>query len=150
MVIPVSTIPAVKDYLLAQLQLALPGPDLGVYYGAPDPGYPDDFIVIGDTEQTLTPVQMVGSGGAGWLFESYHQDIEVSVFRGGDTPKVVFERAAQIVAQIETVVRGDPSLGGNVTVAYPAGTHYQSDWEADHKGWVTEAHMRVFVEVSRL
>lgn len=149
MTIPVSTIPVVKSYLLAQMTVALSGPDVGVFYDEPGPGYPDDVIYLGGTEQKLDPVQMVGSGGEGWLYESYHQVIEVDVYRGGDTPQIVFERACEIVGQIEALIRSDPRLGGAIKVkAYPAGTEYESGWEENHTGRVTHATMRISVETS--
>ena len=148
--IPASTVPAVKAYLFAQLDTAISGQNVKVYYAEPGPGFPDDVIWLGDTEQTYDPTQMVGSGGQGWLYEAYHQIVEVSVFRGGDTPQAVFERACQIVAQIEAVVRADPSLGGLVTTAYPAGSNYESDWSADHMGRITEAQVRIQIQTAQV
>jgi hypothetical protein len=144
--IPVSTVPAVKAYLLDLMQVALAGPDLQVYYSEPGPGYPDDVVYLGDTEQQQKPTQMVGSGGAGWLFESYHQVVEVDVYRGGDDPQAVFERAAALVAQIESLVRSDPSLGARVITAFPSETHYESGLEESHMGRITHATMRISVE----
>lgn len=144
--IPVSTVPAVKAYLLELMQVGLAGPDLQVYYSEPGPGYPDDVVYLGDTKLTQQPVQMVGSGGAGWLFEAYHQVVEVDVYRGGDDPQAVFERAASLVAQIEAMVRADPSLGGRVITAFPADTDYESGWEEGHGGRITHATMRISVE----
>lgn len=144
-----STVPAVKSWLFQQMSAALDGQDIGVFYSEPGPGYPDDVIYLGDTEQSNEPTQMVGSGGTGWLFESYHQVIEVDVYRGGDQAQIVFERACALVATIESLVRADPSLGGNITiVGYPAGTHYESGWEESHMGRVTHATMRISVENS--
>lgn len=148
--IPPSTVDAVRDYLFLAMQTQLQGADIGVFYGEPSPGYPDDMIILGDVEQAYDPTQMVGDGGAGWLFENFHQHIEVSVFRSGDDPRAVFKRCFALVTQIEAIVRADPSLGGNVTMAYPAGTAYQSGWEESHMGRVTEALMRVHVAISRV
>lgn len=146
--IPVSTVPAVRAYLFTQLDAALSGQDVKVYYDVPGPGFPDDFIWLGTTEQTQEPARMVGSGGAGWIDETYHQLIEVSVFRGGDESQVVFERACALVAQVEAVIRADPSLGGLVVAAHPAGTTYESDWEASHMGRITEAQMRIQIQAT--
>lgn len=144
-----STVPAVKAWLFQQMSAVLNGQDIEVFYSEPGPGYPDDVIYLGDTEQTNTPTQMVGSGGAGWLYESYHQTIEVDVYRGGDQAEAVFERACSLVATIESLVRADPSLGGNVTIlGYPAGTRYESGWEESHMGRVTHATIRISVESS--
>lgn len=144
--IPVSTVPAVKDYLFEQMTLALAGPNLEVFYSEPGPGYPDDVVYLGDTEQTQQPTQMVGSGGAGWLFELYHQVVEVDVYRGGDDPQGTFKRACELVAQIENIVRADPSLNSQVITAYPAGTAYESGWEESHAGRITHATMRITVD----
>lgn len=144
--IPASTAPTAKAYLFEQMQVSLAGPDLQVFYSEPGPGYPDDVVYLGDTEQQEVPTQMVGSGGAGWLFELYHQVVEVDVYRGGDDPQTVYERAAALVAQIEALVRADPSLGGRVITAMPAGTHYESGWEESHMGRITHATMRITVE----
>jgi hypothetical protein len=148
MAIPSSTVVAVKNYLFTQMSAQIVSDGLQVYYDEPGPGFPDDVIWLGATRQVYVPTEMVGGGGAGFLFENYHQIIEVSVYRGGDTPQLVFERAAALVAQIESIVRTDLSLGSlpGVIVAYPAGTDYESGWEDSHMGRVTDAQIRIQVE----
>lgn len=148
--IPVSTVSDVRDYLLEQLQIEF-GADLdtAVYYDEPGPGYPDVCIWLGEVEQDYDMEQMVGSGGAGWLYEHYTQVVEVSYFRGGDDPQGTFQACKKVVDRIERLVRSDPSFDGLVLVAYPAGTKYDPGWEDEGKGRVVDATLRIKVEAQR-
>jgi hypothetical protein len=147
--IPASSIPDAKCYLFDQLTAAMAGTPVGVYMDLPpnDPPVEDDVIVVGDIEQVMEPWQLVGSGGAGWLYEKYSIQIEISVYRGGDDARAVLTQAAALVLQVCTVVRADPSLDGNVLQAYPAGAHYQSGWSDEGaSGRVTDVDMRIAIE----
>lgn len=76
----------------------------------------------------------------------YKVEIVVDVYRGGDFPRLVFERACALVAIVENAIRADPSLAGRVVTARPAGTHYASEWEDDGKGRTCAGSMTVDVE----
>jgi len=151
--IPVSTVPAVKAYLFAQLKAKLtPDPiqtasSLTVFYDEPGPNQPDDIVVVGACKsRQVTPFQMVGSGGRGWLYEKYMLEVTVACFRGGDNAQLIYERAYALTGQIETAVRSDPSLGGLVTQAHPAGSHDDPQWETQHKGRTVAVVIDIDVE----
>lgn len=135
--IPISTVPAAKAYLVEKITKALANPKVLVSYDDPGPNQPDDIIVVGDVNRTITPWAMVGGGGAGWLGENYTITVTVSVFRGGDFAQAVTERAYELADLIVAVVRQDPSLGGLVLTARPEATQSGTDWTDDHKGRVT-------------
>jgi hypothetical protein len=140
MTIPGSSIPAVRRYLFDQLtaQLttdpAFPKAQLLVVYDQPGPFQPDDIVSIGKVSRQVAVSSLVGSGGAGWLEERFQVEVIVDVFRGGDYAQAAFERAVALVDAVCAVVRGDPSLGGCVLEARPAGSTYDSEWDDEHKG----------------
>jgi hypothetical protein len=133
-VAPSSTVPAVKAYLFNALKvrtelatLIAQGEAL-VSYDDPGPFQPQDIVAVTNVTRSVKPLQMVGGGGAGWLDESYTVDVVVDVFRGGDDPQTVFERACLLVDVVVDVVRQDPSLGGLVIQANPEASDYVSEW----------------------
>lgn len=150
MPIPASSIPAAKQYLFNQIAAALASSkDLRVYMDEPptDPPPESDVIVVGNVEQTFEPWEMVGSGGAGWLYEKYSIQVLVSVYRGGDEPIIVLTQATNLVYQVCSVVRTDPSLGNNVLQAYPASVNYESGWSDEGaSGRITEAEIKIAIE----
>lgn len=146
MTAPASTIPEVKAYLVELITTAVNDPTVLVCYDDPGPNQPDDIIAVRDVEQTLAPFELVGGGGPGWLYETYKVEIVVDVYRGGDFPRLVFERACALVAIIENAIRADPSLASRVVTARPAGTHYASSWEDDGKGRTCAANMQIEIE----
>lgn len=143
MAIPVSTVPAVKGWLYDQLSSLLGAQNLLVSYGEPSVRIPDDVVIVGDVHRTAKPEQIVGSGGAGWLWETYTVEVDIDCYAGGADQQQVDQRAWQLVGQVEQTVRGDPTLGGQVIVAYPKQAVSQSGPEAAHKGRLT----RIAVEI---
>lgn len=138
MTIPVSTVPAVKAYLLAQLVAGLAAASneqLLVEYDDPGPYQPGDVVSVGDvTSYVAAPGAMVGGGGAGWIEEQYSLEIHIDVFRGGDYAQTVFERAWTLNAGICSVIRTDPSLGQRVIEARPGVATSSSSWDEDRLG----------------
>lgn len=136
MTIPASTVPVAVGYLYDHIVTAVNDTAVLVSYGPPGPNQPDDMIIVGtDIGAEEVPYQMVGSGQAGWLDETYDVTIVVSVFRGGDNGRTVLERAYALAAFVATVIRTDPSLGGAVIVAHPmAVVSSEIGWDPDHKG----------------
>lgn len=136
--IPVSTAPAVRDWLFQQCTAGLvPDPlnktaRLLVAYDAPGTDQPEDIVTIGEVSTEYTTNSLVGSGGAGWLQERYRVTVEVVIFRGGDSAKAVADRAHLLAGQIMTIVRSDPTLGGNVLTGMPAASTYTGDVSDDH------------------
>jgi hypothetical protein len=140
MTIPSSSAPAARRFLFDQLtaQLtpdpAFPKSQLLVVYDSPGPFQPDDIVAVGKVHRQINPNSLVGSGGAGWLEESYQIEILIDVFRGGDYAQATFERAVALTDAVCAAVRSDPSLGGAVLSARPTTSTHDSEWDDEHKG----------------
>jgi len=143
MAIPASTVPAAVTYIHSHITTAINDAAVLVSYGPPGTNQPDDMIVVGNVNREVGPIQMVGSGQAGWLDEIYTIDVIASVFRGGDNGQTVMERAAALADVVVAVVRTDPSLGGAVIVAYPTTVDYEQNWDDQHKGRVVDATVTI-------
>lgn len=148
--IPVSTVPAVKSYLLSQITAgttADPGHDLLVVLDDPGVVLVDDIIAIGRVEtRKVEPWQLVGTGQAGALMERYRMLVTVSVFRGGGDQVAPFQRAWTLASAVETIVRNDPTCGGAVIQAWPVDARDESSWESNHKGRLVT--VEIVVDVS--
>lgn len=134
MTIPASSIPAAKLFLFNGIVSLINDTAVLVAYDEPGPNQPDDIVMVGGVDRQVAALQMVGSGQAGWLDETYTIDVVVSVFRGGDDARTAFERACVLADQVVYVVRTDPSLGGAVVVAHPEASRYEPAWDDDHRG----------------
>jgi len=139
MTIPVPTVPAVRAALYTALVAACTPDtdvDLLVRYDEPGPYQPEDIVSVGDvTTRTTEPLAMVGGMGALALNEAYSVEVVIDVCRSGDDPgQVTTERAWALEAQVETVVRTDPTFGGNTWIARPGQSRSESEWTEDH-GW---------------
>lgn len=151
MAIPVSTAPAVKAYLFAQLSAQVWPAATGVAavqvtYDHPGPYMADDIVSVGDLlTRTCMPAAMVGSGGAKWLDEVYQLEVTVDVFRGADYAQTAFERAFTLMAVVESVVRTDPFCGGLVIEARPLQSTSSSEWDDEHLG--RRVRMSLSIEV---
>jgi hypothetical protein len=138
--IPASTAPAVRRYLFAQLTAQLtpdplsPRSSLIVCYDEPGTNDPDDIVCVGKVNRNISLGSFVGSGGAGWLDETYSVEIQVDVFRGGDDAQAAYERAALLSDQVIAIVRADPSLGNNVNLSRPTLHETEVSWDATHMG----------------
>lgn len=125
--IPVSTVPSAISALLAQTQVQVDtDPSASTILliegqeGMDDRG---DIIIVGtDVRRTVTWQNFIGTADLDALDEVYEIDSLVSCWTGDSDPVPLKVRAWQLVGYIETGVRTDPSLGGLVEVAQPAGT----------------------------
>jgi hypothetical protein len=142
-VIPPSSVKAVRTALFHQLQANITGQNLLVSLGKPGTYDPDDIVWVGNVHRTTNPSHMVGSGGAGWLDESYQIQVTVEVYRGGDVEQTGFDRMCDLVDVVEAAIRTDPSVGGLVLWAYPQQVSYESDFEEDHKGRIAVAELLI-------
>ena len=130
MTIPVSTVPAAETYITSAISTAIAGDSLStsilVCTGEPGMDLPNDVIAVGypETRRAVDPRFFVGSGGSGWLYETYEVDITISTWQGGGSSQsaTVSARAWTLASYVETAVRTDPSLGGAVIVSYPMDT----------------------------
>jgi hypothetical protein len=147
--ITVSTIPAVKAYLVAGVKdntTVAADPSIGVFYDGPASGeQPNDIISIGRAEQEYDVAGMVGSGGTGWLGELYHVEVTVTVFDGGNDPQTATERCCALMGCVIDVVRTDPSLGALVIVARPETAGYETLWSEDGGGRFAVGTLRIRV-----
>lgn len=140
MTIPVSTAPAVRQYLYNALTAQLtPDPlntraSLLVCFDDPGPNQPDDIVSVGKVDRQIAVNSLVGSGGAGWLEERYTVEISVWVFRGGDDAQAAFARSAVLADGVVSAVRADPSLGNLVLVARPSMSTHEVTWDDEHSG----------------
>jgi hypothetical protein len=123
---PVSTVPAVRAWLVAQFTAAVSGitePAVEVYQSAEDHESTADVVIVEGAQRTLGGFEMVGGGGAGWLQESFTIGVSIECFVHGERPfPDVDDRAYLILGLLEQAVRADPSLGGLVIVGQPAGS----------------------------
>jgi hypothetical protein len=134
MTIPSSSVPGARRWLFTSLvasltedqDLTLPDGYVGdgsasllVCLDEPGPYQPADIVVVGKVERDPEITGMVGGGGAGWITEKYSIEIRIEVARGGDDALSAFERACDLLVQVETVVRTDPTMGGNVLWGRP-------------------------------
>lgn len=140
--IPVSTVPAVRQYLYAQISAAVaerayvaPGVTVELAELSEPEDY-SDILVVGKTI-TRTPeiAQIVGGGGAHWLRERYTVSIHITCSdQSSPTFAAVDARAYELLAIVEGVVRADPSLNKLVIVAHPGPSHIESDFDHAHGG----------------
>lgn len=150
---PPSTAPGVVAYLVGQVPGSpdLPATMLGdpplVCYARPGTYQPACIIAVGTKiTQQAQPYQMVGSGGAGWLYERYRLEVLISTFQGGEDPQAVQEAGWTCWQAVAGVVRADPSLGGRVVQAFPASYEMTTEWDPDHKGFVADMTCEIEVE----
>lgn len=153
MAIPTSVVDLVRDYLFTQitaLSIVTAPPPAGVQpllvrYGPLGKYVPNDFIEVGTTiDQKAMIHNLVGGGGTGFLIEEFTVSVFIYCYRGGDGSAtgttdelVVWRRCKAISDAIDTMVRTDPSLGGNVNiVAWPSMHRFDSGWHEDNKGRV--------------
>lgn len=138
-----------KAALLASLQtqIAPADPDtaLLICYDTPGTYRPPDIIAVGAVTREITTAGMAGSMTvAGTLHVAFSIDVIVSVYRGGDDAQAVWERADDLVEDVITAVRADPTLGGAVLLAFPDRVDQPvADWEASHNGRVCECHVAI-------
>jgi hypothetical protein len=141
MSIPISTVPAVRSYLIsaitAQVNAAgLSEPGCEVYDSAPDHETTNDVIAVCGARRQTRPLALVGSGGQFWLDESYQVEVMIDCFQAGadGAMEAVNARAYQLLALVETAVRQDPSLAGNVLEARPQESESTPSWDDAHMG----------------
>lgn len=150
--VPVSTVPAVLfalvNGLTANLTQVDPETALGVAYMELPAKYdPRDSVVIGDAHtRTTKREQMVGSGGAGWLYETYSIDIQIVSWQGGNNFQPVVERSWRLLSLTEAFVRSDPSLGGLVIEAYPSSSKSSAGYMDNGKGISSVIDLTIDVE----
>lgn len=145
MAIPQSTVKAVRMQLYNTLKTALGTQNIVVCLDGPEVNLPDDIVSVGAVHRQAVPgVQLVGGGGAGWVDEHFSIEVTIEVFRGGDQAQVCFERAEDLIYQVESAVRTDPQMGGLVIQANP---HESTSTGAlateDHKGRLCTAVVHV-------
>lgn len=149
--VPVSTVPAVKAYLLGALKVRSDLADLAeaIQYGPPTTAMNDDMILLDAARGAFEVDRMVGGGGQWWMDESYSLDILIWIHRGDDDPQACEERAFAVAASVVDTLRQDPSLGGLVTQASPAGFEMDGDWDDEHLGRHVKFALTVAIEATQ-
>lgn len=141
----VSTAPAAKAAIFAAVRAQISDSSVLVCYTAPASNdRPNDILAVGDVfNRVTTPTVMMGSGGTGWITEVYMVCVAVSSFRGGNDFQSTEWAAWNLIADIESAVRSDPSLGGVVIDAYPADSSVSTAWEDNAKGVLAEGSVNI-------
>lgn len=152
--IPGTTVWPVKQYLLQLISTnATPDGQFPLWVGFDEPGtsITPDLISVGRCRKTSKPTALVGSGGPLWMSEEYEIEVLCSSARGGDerVQPVVVGRAWDLASLVERLVRTDPSLGGLVTVAYPATADDISEPSESHKGRSVTVRLGIKVFVTQ-
>lgn len=142
-----STIPAAIDGLLTALRASA---DLAAPVKVVD-GYPRfritnvDLVAVGGKDEPVAAGEQTPAGlGAQSREERYSLTVYCSSSRGGENQKVVRDRAFELMAAVETVLRTDGTLGGAVRFAQVGGDITLLETDADTAG------QGVFAEVSFL
>lgn len=149
--IPGSSMAAVRGYLLTRLAATVQpdpadtGASLLVCLDGPDTDVPEDVVSVGDVAITYDPFQTVGSGGPGWLTETYTVTVDIQVARGTPDSTVTVARALALANTVAAVVRADPSLGGLVDRARPADAHFETGWDDTGVGRITSVEMTIAI-----
>lgn len=104
-----SCVPAVKDAVLDLLAPALPG--VQVTYGHPGRNMQRELVFLGGAETDQEWAHL----GARARTETFDIDLIVNVRRPGAQQRAVTERAYEILATVEDVLRANVRLDGLVT-----------------------------------
>ena len=150
--VPVCTIPKAMVYLMAGLTKNLTQVDattaLAVaYIELPSNYEPFDSVVVGDAHtRTVKQVQMVGSGGVGWLYETYSVDVQIVSWQGGNNFQPVVDRSWRLLSLVESFVRSDPSFGGLVIEACPMSSRSSAGYMENGRGISSVIDLTIEVE----
>lgn len=136
---------AVLAAVLTQPAVTQAGANILVQEGMPGPDQPEDILIVNTgVHQTAVPHWMVGSGGSGWLEETFRVGVRIEVYRGGDDAPATRTRCKALADAVDVAVRTDPSLGGAVLWAYPAShTFSAADWDSAGKGRLMSCEMEI-------
>ena len=143
MTIGTSSVYAAKSALYTALTTANTNTGLLIAYGQVGTYRPDDIILLGRVSRNVQVARMRGDGGYGWLNEDYTIEVGISTFRGGDDGWAGEGYALSLIDFVEQTVRTDPSLGGTVSMANPAGSELTGTWEDKHMGVLFEGHVLI-------
>jgi hypothetical protein len=158
MAVPVSTVPAVTNYLFTAIQEQVYTDPLAesilVRIGMPSGDLPPDVLLLTSVRRTLAPRTFIGGGGQDWEAETYNAVVFISTWAASGDADVTSDVACklndrlwQLVGYVETAVRNDPSLGGLVDIAYPSATTTDGPEWQENGGLVAQAEVTVHVEV---
>jgi hypothetical protein len=150
--IPVSTVPAAVAALTSQIQTQVntdpAASTILVIAGQEGSDAPDDLIIVArNIQRRVTERTFIGDLSAQSLEETYTIDVLCSSWSGDPDPVANMNRAWVLAGYVETAVRTDPSLGGIVLIARPAGTtDGYSRVSETPVGRLTEITVAVFVD----
>lgn len=135
-VIPISSVPAARQYLINAFTAAVAGttPATEIFDGDPDHEDNLNWVTVGGARRQVEPLALVGNGGQFWRQERYTVEIEINCFVAGRSMQQVQTNAYGVLALLETAVRSDPSLGGLVLEATPKESTSIPQWSEDSMG----------------
>lgn len=122
-----STVPAFKAALAAALAARPALHDVQVAYGAPLPAPAREFLWLADVEGEQEPAAL----GAQRREESYLLTVIANALREGQDQQAATERAFELVAELEDVLRDDGSLSQTVRFAQVAGPFRLEEMSSD-------------------
>lgn len=144
---PASTVPQAIEAIKTATAAQMTDPSILLTVGDPGMDLPDNVIAIGEVRRTVAPATFIGSGGLFWLEETYDIDVVCSAWSGSANADTLTATAWTLVNYVEAGVRTDPSLGGVVNIAYPAGANTPSAvWTEDPVGLKVEIVLPVHCE----
>lgn len=130
----VSTFPIVAEALHDLLALRL-GDNI-VQYGAPTKFLTSEYIAIGEIEDGLHSMP-VAKPGRKPRDEDYLLVTNISVKKSGATPRAAWERAFELMGEMEDVVAADVSLGLGMDVPTLRchWDQFEMQSDQDEQGW---------------
>jgi hypothetical protein len=153
MTVPVSTVPAVlavlKVDIIDQVQPGPSGDAVLVCFGEPAQYSPNDIIQINvNVRRTVKPQVFMGSYDTFSLQEDYQIEVLCSSWSGSTDVLAPMNRAYELNSYVETAVRSDPTFGGLVDDAHPAGTSGGAPTPTENPiGWMSELTSTIAVTV---
>lgn len=136
-----SSVPAAVSYLVAHITTQVNDTSVLVQEGSEGADKPGDMILVGEqVNRELTIDTLDGS-----VTEHYVVTVNVSSYRGGDSPSTVFSRAYTLADAVVAVLRNDPTLGGAVAscAAEPVTADATLGWDETGGGRLAQVIFQV-------
>lgn len=112
-----STVPALKASLVGLLEQRPALTGVQVSYGPPLPAPQRESIWVGDVQANE---EWATFAAPNQMHENYSVTVIVSVLKEGVSSQSADERCFTLLAELETVIRNDKTLGGVVSSAHLA------------------------------
>ena len=145
---PTSVVPALFDALVAGATSALPA--IQVSDGIGNTEYPGDFLMVGISDDGPNPSTAVRSKQAWANANHTARDEEGDItclavsWNGNGDPKAARDGVYATKAAVETLLRGNPSLGVTGVLWTSAGTDENLEQDQDNNGAVAYLVFTIF------